>query len=81
MQEKEERTLREQLVRERFAEAREEFHETQELRGGVKASIANIPVKENPILASAKPAAPPAPRDEEEEALGAGGRRLDEDGL
>lgn len=79
--EKKERVLREQAVREKFEADRDEFHETQELRGGVKSSIANIPVKENPILA--RPAAPAAPAggdEEEAEAFGAARRLDDEEG-
>lgn len=78
IQEKKDREAREQAVRDKFVTDREEFNETQELRGGVKDSVANIPVKENPIFVrqpgQAEEHGPPSPRD----LLGAG-MRLDEE--
>eukprot|EP01127_Copromyxa_protea_P008328 TRINITY_DN1914_c0_g1_i1.p1 TRINITY_DN1914_c0_g1~~TRINITY_DN1914_c0_g1_i1.p1 ORF type:complete len:138 (-),score=38.30 TRINITY_DN1914_c0_g1_i1:28-441(-) len=51
--EKKEKEARERLVRERFVTDREAFDETQELRGGVKDSIAHVPVKGIAVLAPA----------------------------
>lgn len=74
--------MREEAVRQKFIVDREDFAEIQELRGGVKDSVANIPVKENPVLA--RPSGPhaeePEPEAEPEaNLLGGTGMRLDDE--
>eukprot|EP01126_Amoeba_proteus_P050684 TRINITY_DN6006_c0_g1_i2.p1 TRINITY_DN6006_c0_g1~~TRINITY_DN6006_c0_g1_i2.p1 ORF type:complete len:141 (+),score=54.30 TRINITY_DN6006_c0_g1_i2:440-862(+) len=81
-QERKEKEERSKKVQEKFVTDREDFAEIQEIRGGVKASMSEIGVKETPICVRPTNTRPSVGQEEEEPtpAFGVDGKTLVDDG-